>query len=38
MAKPRHRLCWPSAERVVKLLVSAANALAQLIDALRRIR
>ncbi len=38
MAKPRRRPRWPSVERVVKLLVSAANAVAQLIDAFRRFR
>lgn len=37
MAQPR-RPRWPSAERIVKLLVSMAGALAELIEAFRRLR
>lgn len=42
--KPRYmtarsrRPCWDSVQRVVRLLVSVINALAQLLDAVRRIR
>jgi hypothetical protein len=38
MAKPRRRPCWPSVERVVKLFVSLAGGLAELISAFRQLR
>jgi hypothetical protein len=38
MATRQRRPCWDSIERVGKLLVSAVNALAQLLDALHRFR
>ena len=38
MGKPRRRLRWESAERVVTLLAGMADQVARLIDAFRRIR
>jgi hypothetical protein len=38
MTARSRRPCWDSVQRVVRLLVSVINALAQLLDAVRRIR
>jgi hypothetical protein len=38
MGTRRRRPCWDSAERVAGILVSAMNALAQLLDAFHRFR
>jgi hypothetical protein len=38
MVKPRRRPRWHRVEQVVKLLVSVAGSLAELIDAFRRLR
>jgi hypothetical protein len=37
MAKPRHGPRWPTVERTVTLVVSAVNALAELINAIHHI-
>jgi hypothetical protein len=37
MAKPRRGPCWDNVERFGRLLVSAVNALAQLLDAIHRV-
>ena len=37
MAKPRHCPRWPSVESAVRLLVSVARALAELINAIHHV-
>jgi hypothetical protein len=38
MAESRHRPYWPKMEQIGRLLASVLNALAQLLDAIHRMR